>query len=127
MRYHRVPLRVEATILSAPWVWSTLNGDVLLAHAGDFRVTDPDSGRQWSITADALRSGYSKVGHGLYESRGEVVAFRVSDQQGEIAIQSLEGPENARPGDWIITDDNNNHWVVDNEWFHERYRPCSGP
>lgn len=123
MRYHRVPFLVNATVLVNHWTWNTSNGDVLVAKPGDFRITDPDSGKQWSITASALRSGYTKIGHELYQSRGEVSAAQVSDSEGDITIHSHEGPETARPGDWVITDDSNNRWVVDDAWFRKRYRP----
>lgn len=126
MKYRRVPHRVQATLLAAPWEWTTPQGDRLLAKAGDYRLTDESSGTQWSITEKALRAGYNDVGHGRFVSDGEVRAYRVSMDSDVVTVVSTEGAELARPGDWIITDHDGNQWVVDHSWFLDRYEQLHG-
>lgn len=123
MKYERVPHRVRAEPIDTPWGWTTANGDVVIASAGDFRVTDPETGNQWSITPAALRSGYLTVGGGVYESRGSVTARQVIPGEHGESVVSLEGLESARPGDWVVTDADGNEWVVEDHWFKARYRP----
>lgn len=91
------------------------------AIPGDYRLTDPRSGRQWSVTATALHSGYRLLGGDEYESRGAVTASQVGVGCEPVDVVSLEGDEAAEPGDWIVTDLDRRVWVVDDAWFREHY------
>ena len=122
MRFERVPFEVSAELLDQPWVWANPAGDVMTAGVGDYRVTDPVSLTQWSLTPAALRFGYEPVSTGVYRSRGHVKARRAAAAEAHLVIDSIEGRETARPNDWIVTDTDGNSWVVESQWFAARYR-----
>lgn len=92
------------------------------AEAGDHRVTDPSTGHQWSITDTALRAGYQSLGNGVYMSGGAVRARQVGVGDAPVHVETIEGPEVADQGDWIITDSGGRRWVVGNDWFRDHYR-----
>lgn len=125
--YSRVPSLVAAEVLSSPWEWKTGNGDRLTASVGDIRLTDPESGVQWSITASALNTGYLAVGENRYETYGAVTARQIGDGSPEEIILSLEGPESAKERDWVVTDYAGNEWVVTDSVFSERYQATRHP
>jgi len=121
--YERVRRRVSVERLSSPWTWTTPKGDPLTADAGDFRISDPRNGGQWSITPNALSAGYRQVGPGVFESHGTVRAREVRAGESEVIVGTAEGAERAVPGDWVVTDANGNQWVVDSDYFDENYAP----
>jgi hypothetical protein len=122
MIYERVPRRVTAVLLKVPWNWTTSKSDTVSAKEGDYRITDAESGAQWSVSPEALIAGYRHVGDDAYEACGRVEARQVaSDAQPEV-VASLEGLEQASPGDWIVADAQGNNWVVDVAYFHRNYR-----
>lgn len=118
VHYVRTPHLVRAELLNQAWNWRTSHGERMSAKAGDYRLTDPASGRQWSITAAGLRTGYRSIGGGRFESRGEVTARRAAVPT---PVATIEGPETAQIDDWIITDSDGRSWVVNDTWFRERY------
>jgi len=122
MKYRRVPHQVRAELLAERWDWTTASGDTLAAAPGNYRITDPSTGHQWSATAQALHTGYREIAPGVFESRGEVTARQVTDSEGPVDVPSLEGPEVARVGDWIVTDPDGGSWVVEDGWFRMRYQ-----
>ena len=121
-----MPHLVAAEPLTSAWEWATRNGDRVRARAGDYRVTDLSTGCQWSVTPQALAAGYVPLGADRYRSRGQVTARRLEPGASPVRVASLEGPETALPGDWVVTDQDGNDWVVADAWFVERYRPI-GP
>jgi hypothetical protein len=123
VRYHRLPKRVQAEVLSAEWEWSTARGERLIARSGDYRLTDLASREQWSVSSEALDAGYLAVGNGVYESHGETDARRIADGDQAETVVSREGAEFARPGDWVLRDSLGEEWVVGDRWFREHYSP----
>jgi hypothetical protein len=121
MRYARIPHLVRAETLADAWKWQTSNGDVITAQPGDYRLTDPATGTRWSITATALTASYRVIDGDLYESRGQVSAERLPTGSRPRPVRTLEGDEHAAPGDWVVSDDLGNRWVVPDRWFREHY------
>lgn len=121
MTFERLPFTVTARALTEPWDWTTASGDPVRAKAGDYRITDDATGRQWSITAEALQRGYRHLGGASYHSHGEETAVRVPPGP-SVAVATTEGPEIASAGEWIVTDLQGHTWVIDDDWFAARYR-----
>jgi hypothetical protein len=123
VKYHRVPTRVIAEPLASDWGWLTAKGERMTARTGDYRVTDPATGAQWSIAKAALRDSYVPIGNGVYESCGVVEARRIEAGQAAERVVSTEGTEEARPGDWILQSESGARWVVGETWFGAHYSP----
>lgn len=114
--------RVIAERLTEPWLWVTPRGDQIDASEGDFRILDAENGASWSITPEAFAAGYRHVTGEMYESRGTVQAQQLAPDSPPVTVMTLEGIERALPGDWIVSDDDGNDWVVDAMFFDANYR-----
>lgn len=125
MNYSRVPHLVRAERLIEPWRWKTTNGDEMVACVDDYRLTDPATGSQWSITPAALSVSYAAVDERTFVSRGQVHARQVALGDRAVLVTSVEGQEYAQPDDWIVSDEFGNRWVVKDAWFRGHYRPLS--
>ena len=53
----------------------------------------------------------------------EVTAVRLAKST---KIETIEGEELAKPGDWLITGVKNEHWPVSDEVFHQTYDKIPG-
>lgn len=95
----------------------------MTARPGDYRLIDVDSGAQWSITPESLATGYVPLGDHNYESHGHVTAHQLAHDAQPEQVTSAEGEETAVAGDWIVTDDRGNSWVVSDDYFEANYRP----
>ena len=113
---------VRAEQLDAPKQWSTNQGDLMQANAGDWWVTG-DDGRSWSITDDRFATTYEPIGAGRYRRSG---VFQARPAKAGEQVRSLEGVGTAAEGDWIVKDAPDNAWVVPGDHFkatYERVRP----
>jgi hypothetical protein len=114
-RYRRRGV-VTAVRQEAPWTWTTGSGDVLSAEAGDWRLEA--DGHTWSVRDDAFRATYRHLEGDLWERVGVVTAREVTMPE---RVETLEGPVSARPGDWVVEDDERRRWVVPAEQFPHGY------
>jgi hypothetical protein len=103
---------------SAPWTWTTRNGQVMQADAGDWEVRDVDGGDSWSVRDDIFSSTYEHIDGQRWRRCGVV---RARPARGGETIETLEGPAEAADGDWVIRGDRDELWPVPPEEFARRY------
>ena len=58
---------------------------------------------------------------GKYEKHSITVSARQVQTQERIRLDGGKNELLARPGDWVITDEHGNRWVVANGIFNETY------
>jgi hypothetical protein len=122
--YRRRPEQVTARVLTKRTTWTTTHGDRLVAAPGDWWLTSDTHGAGWSVRDDAFRAAYTRVAGDTYVARGaDVTARRIRIGEAPEVVVSLEGPETARPGDWIVRDAAGNEWVIDAVDFEAKYAP----
>jgi hypothetical protein len=110
---------VRATPGEENWQWSTTSGEQLRGKAGDWRVTGPE-GNSWSVTPEIFAQTYTHIEGDRWRRTGEAVA-RVA-VEGEV-IESLEGPQTAHRGEWVIKGTAGELWVISAENFAQTYAP----
>jgi hypothetical protein len=108
---------VTAQQRNTPWTWTSRSGHTMRANAGDWRVQS--DGRAWSVRDDIFRKSYEHVDGDQWRRCGKVSA-RLA-HPGE-TIVSLEGPETAGEGDWVVRGVNGEQWPISAQDFAERYR-----
>jgi len=109
---------VLAERLEEPWQWRTESGATMRAAPGDWRVTDPETGRQWSADPAAFAASHEQLDKSRFRRRGTVLARPA--HLGE-RIDTLEGQAMADPGDWLVEGDLQERWLVPGERFRDAY------
>jgi hypothetical protein len=99
------------------WNWTTASGKTAHASAGTWEVCD--SGHSWPVRNDIFRASYRHLSADRWERRGTVLARPA--QAGE-TIHTLDGPQTAADGDWVIQGNRGEQWPVPSDEFHRRYR-----
>lgn len=115
---HRRRGEVLATQLDHEWTWQTATGDTIRARPGDWQVTDPETGRQWSADPAAFHAGHEPVGAGRYRRTGFVLArpAHLGEQ-----VNTMEGPAVAEAGEWLVEGDLQERWLVPGARFTAAY------
>ena len=111
---------VRARRVAEAWSWQTESGATMRAAAGDWLVTDPESGRQWSADPAAFAAGHEPLGGDRYR-RGGFVQARPAQLHEQ--VQTLEGAAVAEPGDWLVEGDLHERWLVPVARFATAYEP----
>jgi len=109
---------VLAERLEEPWQWRTESGATMRAAPGDWRVTDPETSRQWSADPAAFAASHEQLDKSRFRRRGTVLARPA--HLGE-RIDTLEGQAMADPGDWLVEGDLQERWLVPGERFRDAY------
>lgn len=109
---------VHARRLESTWTWRTESGARMTAAAGDWLVTDPESGRTWSVDPTAFAASHEALGGERYRRLGFVLARPA--HLGE-RVQTLEGPAVAEPGEWLVEGDLQERWLVAGARFAAAY------
>ena len=115
---------VTAVRLRADWTWTNESGGAMEGEAGDWQVTD-DHGKSWSVEPEIFVRTYAHLGGDRWRRTGSVKARPAVE--GEL-IDSLEGQQTARSGDWVIKGAKGEQWVTSGDHFaanYERTRPRS--
>jgi hypothetical protein len=99
------------------WNWTIASGKTAHASAGTWEVHD--SGHSWPVRNDIFHVSYRHLHADKWERTGTVLAR--SAQPGE-TIHTLEGPETAADGDWVIQGNRGEQWPVPSDEFRRRYR-----
>lgn len=127
MRYIKTPLPQAVRFAAAAGEMETLEGVVKVA-AGDAIVTGVE-GEQWPIARARFEADYEAINPtrrgeaGLYRKRAIPVQARQTDTATIISLASGAGELRAQPGDWIITNDIGEQWVVAQTVFSKTYKP----
>ena len=108
---------VHATVLESDWRWQTRSGEWLQARAGDYQVRN-GSGEAWSVDREIFTRSYEHVAGDRWRRTGEV--FAQPALPGELVI-SLEGPDTAGEGDWLIRGAAGEQWLTSADHFAENY------
>lgn len=107
---------VTAEQRTAPWAWTSDSGHPMRADAGDWAVAE--DGKVWSVRDDIFRDTYEPAGPGRWQRKGRVQARPA--QPGE-TVDTLEGPNTASDGDWIVRGERGEQWPVPAAEFARRY------
>lgn len=115
---------VRAIRLREPRSWTTQTGSTLTIPAGSWWVTSPD-GDERGVDAADFPNLYQRCEadpDGVYRRHGKVRAVQASEPG---TVNTREGPAGYRPGDWIVTNDGENHWPVPDARFRAEYERVS--
>lgn len=109
---------VRARQLDVSWQWRTESGAVMNAAAGDWLVTDPETGREWSADPGAFAASHELLEGNRFRRTGTVQARPA--HLGE-RVETLEGPAVAQPGEWLVEGELQERWLVPGPRFTEAY------
>ena len=109
---------VTAVRCNAPFTWTNESGETMQAEAGDWRITNA-AGRSWSVAPDIFVRTYEHVEGDRWRRTGR--AWARSAIPGEV-INSLEGPQTASEGDWVIRGPKGEEWATTGDHFAASYQ-----
>jgi hypothetical protein len=96
---------------------------VLQARGGRDYVLAHGPGDHSVIRKDIFEETYEPLGGGLYRKRTDVI-LRYFTLKRRVVVQTLEGPQAAKPGDWIMQGVIGELWPVSPEKAREKYEPA---
>lgn len=96
---------------------------MLLARAGRDYVLAHGPTEHSVIRKDIFEATYEPLGGGLYRKRTDVI-FRYFTLKRRVIVQTLEGPQAAEPGDWIMLGVKGELWPISPEKAREKYEPA---
>ncbi|MFT3969997.1 MAG: hypothetical protein QM695_06895 [Micropruina sp.] len=111
---------VRATRLSETRAWRTESGAEMTGAAGDWLVTDPATGRQWSADQRAFAAGHERIEGDRYRRIGTVLARPA--HLGE-RVDTIEGPAVGQPGEWLVEGSLGERWLVPTVRFRAACEP----
>jgi hypothetical protein len=100
----------------------TENG-VLLARGGKDYILAHGPGDHSVVRRDIFEAMYEPLGGGLFRKRTDVI-LRYFTLNRRVVVQTLEGPQAARPGDWIMQGVKGELWPVSSDKAREKYEPA---
>lgn len=125
MHFRKKPLQYRVEFACSEGVMQTLEGPVHYV-TGDALMTGI-AGERWPIPRDRFVATYVPVPpvrmgeDGKYEKHSITVSARQVQTQERIPLAGGKNELLARPGDWVVTDEHGNRWVVANGIFNETY------
>lgn len=126
VRMHEVRAREapakRAWLAEADSCISTERG-VLQARGGRDYVLAHGPGEHSVIRRDIFELMYEPLGGGLYRKRTDII-FRYFTLNRRVVVQTLEGPQAAKPGDWIMQGVKGELWPISPEKARENYEPA---
>jgi len=96
---------------------------VLKARGGKDYVLAHGPGDHSVVRKDIFEAMYEPLGGGLFRKRTDVI-FRYFILKRRVVVQTLEGPQAAKPGDWIMQGVKGELWPVSPEKAREKYEPA---
>lgn len=96
---------------------------VLLARGGKDYVLAHGPGDHSVIRRDIFEATYEPLGEGLYRKRTDVI-LRYFTLKHRVVVQTLEGAQAAKPGDWIMQGVKGELWPVAPDKAREKYEPA---
>jgi hypothetical protein len=75
------------------------------------------------VGKDIFEAMYEPLGGGLYRKRTDII-LRYFTLNRRVVVQTLEGPQAAKPGDWIMQGVKGELWPVSPEKAREKYEPA---
>lgn len=115
---------VQAEVSDKAFDWKTKDGQTMHAVAGDWRVTHPN-GRIGSVKPDVFKASYEPVeGKPGWYKKTAVTRAQVLDRPFD--VKTLEGNGHGEPGDYLVTGEKGEQYIVQKQEFESLYRPVSG-
>ncbi len=96
---------------------------VLLARGGKDYVLAHGPGDHNVVRRDIFEATYEPLGGGLFRKRTDVI-LRYFTLKHRVVVQTLEGAQAARPGDWIMQGVKGELWPVSPDKAREKYEPA---
>jgi hypothetical protein len=121
IRPRAVQLPVRAERPETDRALQTSHG-TLHARGGEDFIVDHGDGNYAVVSPDIFERTYEPLGGGLYRKRTDVT-LRYFTLDHPATIQTLEGEQHAKPGDWIVQGVNGELWPVPPEKAREKYEP----
>ena len=116
-----VPVRRRGEITAVrpgvEWTWVNDADQTMRAGAGDWRITNSD-GKSWSVAPDIFAATYEHLGGDRWRRTGQAKARPAV--AGE-SVESLEGRQTAKAGDWVIEGPKGEQWVTSAAHFAANY------
>lgn len=126
VRMHKVRAR-EAPAKRAWLAESDANVEtehgMLRARGGKDYILAHGPGEHSVIRRDIFETMYEPLGGGLFRKRTDLI-FRYFTLKRRVVVQTLEGPQPAQPGDWIMQGVKGELWPVSPEKAREKYEPA---
>lgn len=88
--------------------------DYVVAHTPEDRAV---------VRGDIFEVTYEPLGGGLYRKRSDV-ALHYFTLNRPVIVQTLEGPQRAAPGDWIMQGVAGELWPITPDKAREKYEPA---
>jgi hypothetical protein len=96
---------------------------VLRARSGQDYVLAHGPGEHSVVRKDIFETMYEPLGGGLFRKRTDLI-FRYFTLKRRVVVQTLEGPQPARPGDWIMQGVKGELWPISPDKAREKYEPA---
>lgn len=96
---------------------------VLRARGGQDYVLAHGPGDHSVVRRDIFEAMYEPLGNGLFRKRTDVI-FHYFTLKRRVVVQTLEGPQAAEPGDWIMQGVKGELWPVSPKKARETYEPA---
>lgn len=121
IRPKAVQLPVRAWRAEADRKIETSHG-VLQARGGEDFIVDHGSDNCAVVAPDIFERTYEPLGGGLYRKRTDITLHYFTLDHPAM-IETLEGEQHARAGDWIVQGVNGELWPVPPDKAREKYEP----
>lgn len=95
----------------------------LRARGGKDYILAHGPGEHSVVRRDIFEAMYEPLGGGLFRMRTDVI-LRYFTLKRRVVVQTLEGPQAANPGDWIMQGVKGELWPVSPEKAREKYEPA---
>lgn len=112
---------VRAWLAESDHVVHAQGGD-LEAHGGEDMIVAHSDNQRAVVRRDIFDRTYEALGGGLYKKRDDVV-LRYFTLDRPAIVETLEGAQEAAPGDWIMQGVRGELWPVPRREAEEKYRP----
>ena len=98
------------------------SGGKLNARGGEDMIVTHEDGARAVVRADIFQRTYAPLSDGLFRKRGDVT-FRYFTLDHNVGVHTIEGVQEARPGDWIMQGVDGELWPVPRASALEKYDP----
>ncbi|MET0183358.1 MAG: hypothetical protein ABW199_10770 [Caulobacterales bacterium] len=92
-------------------------------RAGDHYIVEHAPGERAVVRSDVFEHAYWPLGEGRFEKRTDIV-YRYFIAPERLLVRTLEGFEEAQPGDWIMQGVADEMWPMRAETGRARYEPA---
>lgn len=95
-------------------------GGVLVARGGADYIVAYEDGSRAVVRGDIFERTYKPIGAGAFEKRTDIVfSYFILDR--DAIIETLEGPQRAKRGDWVMEGVAGELWPVPRAKVREKY------